>query len=367
MIKWEPWYLCGKRGGACPNCYKCRDFGKDTGETGTIVQTVDFELPLMKSPAGGYRINSQFNPVIVCMLGDFLYEGADKWRAHVWEIIRHRKDLEFKLVTSRPERFEECLPKDWGRGYFNVTAVCRCEDQKSADARLPFLTALTAAHKEIYLLPMLERIDIEKYISDGTTECVSCGGEKGDGARRCDYSWILDARDQCIRNNVSFSFLQTGSSFVRDGRVFEIAEEKQITQAKKADIDFKRKEEKNEEHSFDSILLHLSKSKFRGHFTLPVDMRKYCREKGLDRIRLHAFDFIRARLAPSFIKNDGKQTPMHGHPVFIAQHATATCCRDCLQKWHYIPKGRRLTETEIIYVVDLIMEWIRRDLENYKK
>ena len=82
----------------------------------------------------------------------------------------------------------------------------------------------------------------------------------------------------------------------------------------------------------------------------------------MDTIESHAYDFITKRLAPKEIINDGKQTPMKGHPVFIAQHATATCCRGCLYKWHQIRKEKELTQKEIKYVVDLIMEWIKRQL-----
>ena len=83
----------------------------------------------------------------------------------------------------------------------------------------------------------------------------------------------------------------------------------------------------------------------------------------LDKIREHAYDFIKKRLAPSQILNDGKQTPMRGHPVFIAQHACACCCRGCLEKWHKIPKDRDLTEKEINYIVNLLMLWIKKEYE----
>jgi len=86
--------------------------------------------------------------------------------------------------------------------------------------------------------------------------------------------------------------------------------------------------------------------------------RQYIHSKGIDTIRSHAIDFITTRLAPAFSKNDGKQTPMKGHPVFIAQHATATCCRKCIQKWHGIEKARALSDDEIKFVVKLVMGWI---------
>ncbi len=108
------------------------------------------------------------------------------------------------------------------------------------------------------------------------------------------------------------------------------------------------------------ILHALSRSSFRARFRLKEKEIDYIRQKGLDTIRSHAVDFITARLAPAHPKNDGRQTPMKNHPVFIAQHATATCCRGCLVKWHRIPRGRPLTDDEITFVVDLVMAWITR-------
>jgi len=87
--------------------------------------------------------------------------------------------------------------------------------------------------------------------------------------------------------------------------------------------------------------------------------RQYIKDKDIDTIRSHAVDFITTRLASAFPKNDGKQTPMKGHPVFIAQHATTTCCRGGLRKWHRIEKGRAMAENEIGIVVGLVMGWIR--------
>lgn len=110
----------------------------------------------------------------------------------------------------------------------------------------------------------------------------------------------------------------------------------------------------------DDIFERLAKSEFRSRFKLSKKDLAYIEEKGLDTIRSHAEDFIAKRIAPADIKNDGKQTPMKNHPVFVAQHATATCCRGCISKWHNFPKGRALTEQEQAYLVDIIMEWIIR-------
>lgn len=108
------------------------------------------------------------------------------------------------------------------------------------------------------------------------------------------------------------------------------------------------------------IFEKLSQSPFRSKFRLKETDIKYIQQKGLDTIESHAVDFIKKRIAPAEIPNDGKQTPMRGHPVFIAQHATATCCRGCIEKWHHIPKGRFLTSDEQHLLVNLIMTWIKK-------
>jgi len=110
------------------------------------------------------------------------------------------------------------------------------------------------------------------------------------------------------------------------------------------------------------ILDRLAKSKFRSRFKLRAKELEYINEKGFDTIHSHACDFIRDRVAPAEPVNDGKQTPMRGHPVFIAQHAIATCCRGCIEKWHHFPKGREFTASEQEYLVSIIMEWIKRQM-----
>lgn len=116
-----------------------------------------------------------------------------------------------------------------------------------------------------------------------------------------------------------------------------------------------------------AALTALKNSKFRSRFKLTDKDRLYIEDKGIDTIRSHAIDFITARLAPAFPKNDGKQTPMKGHPVFLAQHATAACCRKCLGKWHRIEKGRPLTNEEIEFVVALVMGWTDHSLNYFPR
>lgn len=111
----------------------------------------------------------------------------------------------------------------------------------------------------------------------------------------------------------------------------------------------------------DEALAKLQKSKFRSGFHLDEKNVRYIDEKGLDVIRSHAADFVAKRLAPAEIPNDGKQTPMRGHPVFVAQHACACCCRGCLNKWYRVPQGRELTESEQRRIINLLMAWIEKE------
>ena len=107
----------------------------------------------------------------------------------------------------------------------------------------------------------------------------------------------------------------------------------------------------------------LDNSKFRSSFHLTPKDIDYINKKGLETIRQHAKDFITKREAPAYIANDGKQTPMRGHPVFIAQHATATCCRECIRKWHKMQPGKELSQVQQDYLVDVIMTWIQREMD----
>lgn len=118
-----------------------------------------------------------------------------------------------------------------------------------------------------------------------------------------------------------------------------------------------------EKRNLEDLFERLSQSKFRSGFHLKEKDKKYVLDKGGDKIREHAKDFVSQRLAPAAIPNDGKQTPMKGHPIFIAQHATACCCRGCLEKWHHFPRGKELTEEQQDYVVDVLMEWVGRQME----
>jgi Domain of unknown function (DUF4186) len=110
--------------------------------------------------------------------------------------------------------------------------------------------------------------------------------------------------------------------------------------------------------NIDRIFQALANSPFRRRFHLRASERAYLRQKTLPVVLVHARDFVGKRLAPAEPPSDGKQTPFRGHPVFIAQHATATCCRSCLAKWHGIPSGRTLNDEEIDHILKVLQRWL---------
>ena len=112
-------------------------------------------------------------------------------------------------------------------------------------------------------------------------------------------------------------------------------------------------------------LARLGHSRFRAGFSLSAKDRAYARAKGRDTIDRHAHEMLAKRVGPAHPLKDGKQTPYRGHPVFTAQHATATCCRGCIERWHHIPRGRALTDVEVDALARLVMAWIERDLVNH--
>ena len=118
--------------------------------------------------------------------------------------------------------------------------------------------------------------------------------------------------------------------------------------------------------TIEQTLEKLSHSKFRSSFKLTKKELAYIDEKGMDVVRSHATDFVRNKIAPANPPNDGKQTPMSGHPVFKAMHATACCCRGCLEKWYNVKQGKELSDTAQEKIVNLLIAWIQKEMDEYK-
>lgn len=235
---WNPWHGCHKKSAGCLNCYMFRRDALYDKDSNIVNKTKDFNLGIKKHRDGTYYIKSG-EYVYLCMTSDFFLEEADLWRNEIWRMVKLRSDVHFCIITKRIERMKDNLPNDWESGYDNVTICATCENQNMAVERLPFLLSLPIKHREIICEPILENISLEEWLKSGLIEHVTCGGESGDNARICNYDWILNIRKECLKYNVSFYFKQTGANFMKDGKVYKIPRYKQLTQANKANINYK--------------------------------------------------------------------------------------------------------------------------------
>lgn len=115
-----------------------------------------------------------------------------------------------------------------------------------------------------------------------------------------------------------------------------------------------------EEHA--DLFARLARDSFRRKFALRDRELAHLQMWGIEKVMRDARALLQARVAPAQPKNDGRQTPWRNHPVFVAQHATATCCRGCIEKWHSIPRGRELTGEELERILSVIREWLTKFL-----
>jgi protein gp37 len=142
----------------------------------------NFDYPLQKNKKGEYKVQSG-ETLRVCMTSDFFIDEADSWRPEAWDIISKRKDVVFFLLTKRPERVLECLPKNWSGGWENVFFNVTAENQLRADERLPLLLDLPFKHKGVMVAPVVGEVSLEKYLKSGVIERVVADGENYDGSR----------------------------------------------------------------------------------------------------------------------------------------------------------------------------------------
>ncbi len=236
-VSWNPWHGCLRVSEGCRNCYVYRQDAAWQKDAGVLRKTAAFDLPVRRSRDGRWKIPGG-ESVFTCFTSDFLFEGADPWREQAWEMIRFRRDLHFLFFTKRIDRFEVCLPPDWGSGYENVTIGCTVENQEMTERRLPLFLQLPICHRIIVCAPLLGPIDLAPYLSSKIEE-VSVGGESGPEARVCDYEWVLQLREQCVATDIPFCYHQTGARLMKDGRLYRIPRLWQHIQARKAGLDFK--------------------------------------------------------------------------------------------------------------------------------
>ena len=235
MAGWNLWHGCKRISPGCKNCYVYRRDDSIGIDASSVHKTKSFDLPIRKNRAGEYKIPSG-SVVYTCFTSDFFIEEADEWRKEAWEIIRQRQDCTFFIITKRIDRFFVNLPEDWGEGYDNVVISATVENQAMADYRLPILLKAPIKHKGIACEPLLEKVDLRKYLTS-EIEFAAAGGESGKNARICDFGWIMDIHNACCDAGVPFSFHQTGAKLLKDGRIYNIPRKYQHSQAHKAGID----------------------------------------------------------------------------------------------------------------------------------
>ena len=217
-MNWEPWTGCYKISDGCTNCYFYGPYAKRCGQN-TIQKTDKFDWPIRINTKGEYNIKG--NKILAtCFATDFFLPEADEWRKDAWSMIKQRADIDFLILTKRIDRFHVSLPSDWGDGYDNVNIGCTVENQALADYRLPLFLSYPIKRRFVACSPLLEAIDLSAYLHG--IEHVTVSGESGRDARECDYDWVLDIREQCIKANATFWFKGTGSFFKRDGAVEKI-------------------------------------------------------------------------------------------------------------------------------------------------
>ena len=236
---WNPWHGCVKISPGCKYCYVYRQdemYGAE-GSSSKVRKNHNFDMPLRRKRDKSYKIPSGAI-VFTCFTSDFLIEAADEWRNEAWAMIKKRSDLMFFFFTKRIDRFADVIPPDWSDGYDNVIIGCTVENQTTADYRLQVFNRLPIKHKFIIVAPILEKVSLSCYL-DNSIEEVAVSGESGVDARVCNYEWVLDLRRQCIEKDVPFLFHQTGAKLLKNEKLYRIMRKFQISQAYKANINYR--------------------------------------------------------------------------------------------------------------------------------
>jgi len=232
---WNPWQGCHKISSGCLHCYIHKGDAKRDVDTNVITKTKDFYKPIEKNKNGDYKIKSG-TLVYLCFSSDFFLEEADQWRMECYKMMKIRCDLHFLFLTKRINRFYEVLPSDWGEGYENITVGVSVENQENVDLKLSFFQSLPIKHKNIACQPLIETVNIEKYLDN--IELVIVGGESDALARPLNYDWVLAIREQCMNNHVPFIYRQCGTHFIKAGISYTIPTRQLMSQARGANIDY---------------------------------------------------------------------------------------------------------------------------------
>ncbi len=239
---WNPWHGCIRKSEGCENCFMY-SIDKQRGQNGRNIFKVKnlFDYPLQKDKKGQYKVRSGLM-LRVCMTSDFFLQEADEWRNEAWDIMQKRPDVTFILLTKRPERVMQCLPKNWDQGWDNIFFNITTENQKRADERIPLLKDLPFKHKGIIVAPFIGPVSIKKYLDMHFIEQVVAGGENYNGARPLHYDWVKQLYQECVDANVRFCFMETGTHFIKDNKLYTLSSKRtQSVMAFKSGLQWKGK------------------------------------------------------------------------------------------------------------------------------
>ena len=231
---YNPWHGCHKYSEGCRNCYMFYFDSKRGIDSNIITKTRNFYMPLQKDKKGNYKFSDQ--TLFVCLTSDFFIEEADLWRDEVWDMIRIRQDIKFKIFNKRASRILENLPQDFKESFSNVELAISCENQRCMDERAPYILALPTNNISLHVSPMLERVDVRNLLKSGKIKEVCVSGENYANARVLNFDWVLDLWHQTKACNVKFYFYHTGKKLLKDGRVYIIPHSKGEEQAMRANL-----------------------------------------------------------------------------------------------------------------------------------
>lgn len=223
IYKWNPWIGCHQKSTGCQNCSSAQDFP-------CYYQTIqldlgNFDLPLQRNKKGQYYIPQHSN-IALEFNGDFFIEDMDFFRPYLWNIIKARSDCLFITSTKRPERIKKCLPKDWNQGWKNIIIGCTAETQELVEERLPIYLSIPMKKYQVLTQPFIQAINLTKYLPK--IDAVIAEGEYINKeqlyplVRPCDYKWVKDLQEQCIKFNVDFIFTLSGTLWINENGVLEL-------------------------------------------------------------------------------------------------------------------------------------------------
>lgn len=228
-VTYNCWHGCHKKSEGCMHCYVHRRDDSIGKNADIVYKTLSFDMPIRKDSKGNYKYPSG-TEFMMCFSSDFFIEEADEWRKDILDMIEKRNDCIFFCITKRPERILECIPNI--DEYKNLYIYCTMENQKRFDERAPIYLNLPLIKKGVMIEPMLEYVDISKYLDK--IDAVSVGGESGEDARILDFRWVKQIHEICKKASIEFNFHQTGAKLLVDNKLYDIPRKFQHSQAKKA-------------------------------------------------------------------------------------------------------------------------------------